>query len=562
MQKNRVMVSVALELAGIVLSIFLFYLAFPNNLSHKGFGVLAFIALLPLLRVVKQAPLWRLCMYGPIVGFGTYALFNIWLVNFHPLAIFIVPLVYAAYYLLLIPFLKLPVYALGRFAWVGQLLIWLAFEYLRTQGFLAYPYGIIGYTQYLNIPLVNFASLTGIWGVSALVLIPQFFLAQEMPALKALRLKPAALGFRLDRLKVFVLKFRPELIVMGLLFLFAFVYGRLSQVDYDGAPRVKMALVQQNVDPWVGGSRAYRASMEASIRQTRLALAEAPDIDLIVWSETSFIPAIEFHSRYRTEVDKYELVDELLAYIDSIDRPVLLGNGDGRLVLNDEGEYDREDYNAVYLYKNRNESQIYRKLHLVPFTEYFPFKTQLPWLYKILQDNDTSFWERGDEWTVFELDGLDELPQLRFSTPICFEDSFGYLSRGFVQRGAELIINLTNDSWSKSIPAATQHAAMAVFRSAENRRSLVRSTNGGLTAVIDPNGRILDTNTPFTESYIISEVPVYTASTGLYTQIGDLFAHIFLVLSILTVIFSVIRIIGQRQGSRQAGEREVSPKTK
>ena len=533
---------IALELGGILLSVFLFYLAFPNNFSHQGFGPIGFIALLPLMRTVNTTPLRRLCIYAPFIGFGTYALFNIWLINFHPLAIFIVPVVYAIWYLLLIPLLKLPTRVLGRYAWLGQVMIWLAYEYLRTQGFLGYPYGIIGYTQYLNIPIVNVASLTGIWGVSALVLMPQFFLAQEMRFPKR----------TLPEIKKFILRFRPELIALSLVFLLAVVYGLLSQVNYDEAPRVKMALVQQNVDPWIGGTRAYRNSMEASIRQTRLALEAAPDTELVVWSETSFIPAIDFHSRYRTEVEKYEMVDELLAYIDSIGIPLLLGNGDGQLVLNEDGDYTRENYNAVYLYKGRNQNQIYRKIHLVPFSEYFPYKKQFPWLYQILLDRDTSFWEQGQEWTVFELEGLRELPSLRFSTPICFEDSFGYLSRGFVQHGADIIINLTNDSWSKSVPAATQHAAMAVFRSVENRRSVVRSTNGGLTMVIDPNGRIISRNDPFTESFIITEVPIYTTSSGLYTTTGDLYAYIFLLLGVIVVILSSVLIVIRRYRKKNA----------
>ncbi len=508
------------ELGGIALSVVLFYLSFPNNFSHNGFGALGFVALFPLVRVINRAPLWRLLIYAPLTGFTTYALFNIWLINFHPLAIIVVPAIYAVYYLILIPLMKLPTYAFGRHAWLIQVIIWVAYEYVRTLGFLGYPYGIIAYTQYLNIPLLNFASLGGISAVSALVVMPQFFLAQILDGRKS------GLRFREK-----ICQFKAEIIGMGVLCSFALLYGVFSQVDYSDAPRVKMTLVQQNVDPWIGGLRAYKNSMDASIRQTRRALEETPDTELIVWSETSFIPAIDFHSTYRNEVEKYELVDELLEYINSTNVPVLLGNGDGQLVMNEEGEYVREDYNAVYLYKNRSERQIYRKLHLVPFSEYFPYEKQMPRLHKVLVDSNTSFWEKGDEWTVFELENLKNVERLRFSTPICFEDSFAYLNRGFVQRGADLIINVTNDSWSKSIPAAVQHAAMAVFRSVENRRTMVRSTNGGLTVVIDPNGRIIHRNEPFTESFITVDVPIYTQSTGIYTRTGDIPAQIFLTLA-------------------------------
>ncbi|MGI9255779.1 MAG: apolipoprotein N-acyltransferase [Salinispira sp.] len=533
------------ELGGIALSVVLFYLSFPNNFSHNGFGALGFVALFPLARVINRAPLWRLLIYAPLTGFTTYALFNIWLINFHPLAIIVVPVIYAVYYLILIPLMKLPTYAFGRHAWLIQVIIWVAYEYVRTLGFLGYPYGIIAYTQYLNIPLLNFASLGGISAVSALIVMPQFFLAQILDGRKSgLRFRNIRNIWNIrkelaQRFREKICHFKAEIIGMGVLFSFALLYGVFSQVNYSDAPRVKMTLVQQNVDPWIGGLRAYKNSMDASIRQTRRALEETPDTELIVWSETSFIPAIDFHSTYRNEVEKYELVDELLEYIDSTNIPVLLGNGDGQLVMNEEGEYVREDYNAVYLYKNRSERQIYRKLHLVPFSEYFPYKKQLPWLHKVLVDSNTSFWEKGDEWTVFELENLKNVERLRFSTPICFEDSFAYLNRGFVQRGADLIINVTNDSWSKSIPAAVQHAAMAVFRSVENRRTVVRSTNGGLTVVIDPNGRIIQRNEPFTESFITVDVPIYTQSTGMYTRTGDIPAQIFLTLAVVLSALSV-----------------------
>lgn len=278
--------SIIFEPGSIALSVFLFYLSFPNHFSDWGFGIIGFFALFPLIRLVNRTPFWRLCIYGPLIGFLTYVFFNIWLINFHPLAIFVVPIIYALYYVFLIPLLKLPTYVLGRYAWIAQVLIWLAYEYLRTLGFLGYPYGIIGYTQYLNIPLLNLASLTGVSGVSALVLIPQFFLAQIVGRFEGGQLKAG------DRSREWVREilmemraktgaklkqYKPEIIVILFLFVASVLYGVLSQVDYSGAAQVKMALVQQNVDPWIGGLRAYRNSLDASIRQTRLAL-EAPPI--------------------------------------------------------------------------------------------------------------------------------------------------------------------------------------------------------------------------------------------------------------------------------------------
>jgi apolipoprotein N-acyltransferase len=117
---------------------------------------------------------------------------------------------------------------------------------------------------------------------------------------------------------------------------------------------------------------------------------------------------------------------------------------------------------------------------------------------------------------------------VKISTPICFEDVFGYISRRFVAEGAEVIVNLTNDSWSKSEAAEMQHGAMAVFRAIENRRSVIRSTNAGITCTILPSGKITAQLDPFIEAYMIGTVPVYTDKTTGYALWGDLLGWVCL----------------------------------
>jgi apolipoprotein N-acyltransferase len=188
------------------------------------------------------------------------------------------------------------------------------------------------------------------------------------------------------------------------------------------------------------------------------------------------------------------------------------------------------------LFERGEITELYRKLHLVPFTEHFPYQKQFPFIYQALKNADTHFWEKGNKETVFEYNGL------KFSTPICFEDTFGYLSRNFVRNGAELIVNLTNDAWSKSLPAQNQHLAMAVFRSVENRRSMVRSTASGQTCGIDPNGKILAMAQPFTESYLTVSVPVVRYS-AFYTRYGDFLPLICTGMLVLILITSFILFI-------------------
>jgi apolipoprotein N-acyltransferase len=517
---------ITVDLSLIVAAALLFSSAFPNPVNHYGFGFLGFVALLPLPLLVRRASWRMIAPYGFVYGFLTYSLFNYWLLNFHPLAIFIVPVIYAVYFTALFPALKLADRAFPRYGFLVQLCFWLAYEYLRTQFFLGYPYGILGYSQFMVSPLVRVSGLVGIWGVSALVVYPGVYLGRAFFSGLTQPHKRIAVLLRSRPL--------PALAYLGVLAV-ALLYGFVSLVDYSEARHVRAAMVQQNVDPWEGGLQAYRASLNASLRQSSAALADDPDIDIVIWSETSFVPAIAYHTRYRERQESYELVRELVGYLEQQDVPFVLGNGDGRMARNEQGALVREDYNAALLFNDGEFTDVYHKIHLVPFTEHFPYRDTLPWLHGLLVANDTTFWQAGDEYTVFEAAGM------AFATPICFEDSFGYLTRNFVNAGAEVIVNLTNDSWAHSVPSAMQHMAMAVFRAGETRRSVVRGTNGGMTSVIDPNGEIVAVYPAFVEGYLIADVPVYTEQGTLYLRIGDTVAVILTFFAFVLLVFCGIR---------------------
>jgi apolipoprotein N-acyltransferase len=211
-----------------------------------------------------------------------------------------------------------------------------------------------------------------------------------------------------------------------------------------------------------------------------------------------------------------------LEYLEKQTVPFVIGNDDARREPSLNPVWDhRVDYNAAILFEGREIRTIYRKLHLVPFTEHFPYERQLPIIYRALRNADTHFWEKGNEVTVFDISGV------KFSTPICFEDTFGYISRDFVKNGAELIVNLSNDAWSNSLSCQMQHLSMAVFRTVENRRSMVRSTSSGQTCAIDPNGRILVMAEPFTEAWLSAEVPVLNSPLTFYTRHGDYLGKAF-----------------------------------
>ena len=500
----------------LLLSAVLFALAHPSLVTRWGVGPIAFVALAPVFLVLRRAGWLRVVLYGVLYGYASYALYNYWLATFHPLAIIIVPVVYMGYLLLLFLLLKLADQLFPRYGYLVQVLIWVGYEYVKSLGFLGYSYGILGYTQYLWTDFIQIAGVTGVWGVSLLVIAPSALLARW--ALEALEAGSAP--WRRALLARVWVRHRIPLLCLALLLAANLVYGATARADYQAVRQWRVALIQQNIDPWRGGFYAYERSLDILLRLSDAALREDPDI--VIWSETSFVPGIDWHTRHRTDSRRFTLVQRLRAYLDRQSVPFVVGNDDGQLERTADGEV-RVDYNAAIMFHEGEIVQTYRKIHLVPFTESFPFKRQLPGIYNWLKEADTHFWKQGTEYVVFDSGAGSGRPGVRFSTPICFEDTFGYLGRKFVGEGAQVLVNMSNDSWSASVPAEMQHMMIGVFRAVENRRSVVRSTNGGMTVTVDPDGRLLQVLEPFTDAYLIGTVPVVDGHHTLYTRWGDWF---------------------------------------
>lgn len=500
---------IGLELTLLAAGAIIFALAFPSFVSETGYAPLAFISLIPVFVLVHRSSWAMIAPYGFLYGFVTYALFNFWLSTFHPLAILIVPTIYAVYFLMVFPLLKLADTLYPRYGYLVQVLVWLGYEYLRTKGFLGYPYGNIGYSQYLFIPFIQISALAGFWAVSALVVFPSAYIGN-------------AIRVKMSDLKGFFFGHRVEAGIYAAVFAAVLIYGFAVQKDYSDYRQWKVALVQHNADTWEGGIRTFRRNLQILKKLSEEALEHDPEI--VIWSETAFVPGVDWHTKYRTDPERYALVEDFREFMSRQEVPFVTGNDDGQLgnpslppVLED-GSYNRVDYNAVLLYHENELKQTYRKTHLVPFTENFPYQNLFPGFYQLLVEHDYHFWEKGTEYTVFDAGGV------KFSTPICFEDVFGYISRRFVREGAQVIVNMTNDSWSGSVAAQMQHMAMAVFRAVENRRSVIRGSNSGMTCTIDPDGRIIDMMEPFTRGYMISTVPICTERTTPYTMWGNWFA--------------------------------------
>jgi apolipoprotein N-acyltransferase len=527
-----------INLGLVALSALLFAGSFPNLIFERGLPFLAWIAYAPVFLLLPRVSLGASVFWGALHGYTSYALFNYWLAAFHPLAGLVISCMYIVFNAALFFFLRLALILFPKRAYLVQWVIWMAYEYLCTKGFLGYSYGITGYSQWQALPLIQIADIFGVWGVSALVVFPSVWIAKVIKEQLAISNEQLAMGKR----GLSLLIANCSLLIWLAALVGALIYGFARSSDFSAEKQANIALIQHNTDPWKGGIEEYRNNLTVLKRLSDEALAARPRPDLVVWSETAFVPRIYWHETYRDDPLSWLLVKDLLDYLSKQEVPFLIGNDDARkdpAKNPNANEGYRIDYNAALLFEKGKITGIYRKLHLVPFTEHFPYKRQFPAIHRALVKADTHFWEKGAEATVFKGMGFT------FSTPICFEDTFGYISRKFVQNGAQVIINMSNDAWSKSLPAQNQHLTMAVFRAVENRRPVVRATSSGQTCGIAPNGRIIAMAPPFAEAALGVAIPIVNGDT-VYTRRGDFLAVGFTAAAVFLLLFGTIaRIIRQ-----------------
>ena len=538
--RERSLRTLCSEVLVLLASAFVLAASFPGFLTDDGIAPLVFVALIPVFMVIRNTT-WRcVWFHGFLFGLVYYFFFNYWLKGFHALAIVIAPVIKGGEMLLLFLALKAIDEAFPKKGYILKGAVWAAYAYLAENWFAGYPYGNIVYALYPYPVLYQIADITGIWGIICLMVFPQ--------AAAADYLYPWVMGKK-GSFRLWLKSNLIPLIIWALLSVASIIYGIFSLAYWEDripSSTMRVACVQHNHDSWKGGYNTYRSNFNNLKRYTTESLVTDPD--LVIWSETAFVPSVAWHTTYDAEgtvwEDIHDLTIDFVEYAESIGVPLLTGNpksviADPSLPPYDEdGNKNSVEYNTVILFQDGEIKGEYIKQHLVPFTEHFPYEKQLPWLYNLLKAMDYNWWIPGTEPTVFDLNGV------HFSTPICYEDAFGVLNAEYVASGAEVIINMTNDNWSKKPSAEWQHAEIAAFRSVETRKAMVRGTNSGITCLIVPTGEIQDPMKPFSMGTHSGGVPVYSQSdygNTFYVEHIDLFAKIAIGVSIAALAYWLIR---------------------
>ncbi len=403
--------------------------------------------------------------------------------------------------------------------------IWVSLEFIRANLFTGFGWCALGYSQYENIALIQIADITGVYGVSFLIVLANVFFANVWKYI--LRYKLGVFKCINNEGKFLCIQF----FLISFIFLGIYGYGilRLRQEDSEASTAVSVAVVQADIPQQIKWNEsAWPVIMEEYKSLTVRAAAYHPQ--LIVWPETS-LPG------YLGERNPF--FAELKGFVKDIGIPLLFG-----AVVLENGRY----YNSAILLSSTGEKLgRYDKLHLVPFGEYIPLRGVFPFLEDIVPIGDFT---AGSKYKVFPFLGIrggKSSIERGFSVLICFEDTVPKLSRRFVRRGAGLLINITNDGWFKDTIAPYLHLQSSVFRTIENRRPLIRAANTGISCFIDNRGKIynyvldLQGRKTFISGYSVGQVHFGTHKS-FYTNFGDIFVVLCFVPFILSLFNNLARL--------------------
>jgi apolipoprotein N-acyltransferase len=428
--------------------------------------------------------------------------------------------------------------------------IWVALEMIRVRFLGGFPWNPLGASQYQLIPLIQIASVTGVYGVSFLVVWVSLSL---FSAGRMIFHRPASR---------FAWQMEIYLPLAAVAALFAFGFARMNEPDTSGAT-LRITLVQ----PGVPQTLIWNPNENTNRFQQLLELSEhalTNQTDLLIWPEAA-VP--EFNEA------SYAAITNLV----HMHHIWLIFNADAvewRPQAKNKDDFDV--FNAAFLFDPEGHfKNVYHKQKLVIFGEYIPLVRWLPfikWFTPI-----TSSFASGDRAVPFEMNinperrpparqesnaeipgagsetGVSNDLRIKTATLICYEDIFPQLAREYVQDDTDFLVNLTNDGWFGDGAAQWQQAAAAIFRAVENCVPLVRCTNNGLTCRVDSHGRLREifrdkTGSVYGVGAMTIELPLLQPgekrAPTFYNQHGDWFGWLCVG---VTGILLVVKIAGQRR---------------
>ncbi len=381
---------------------------------------------------------------------------------------------------------------------------WTAVEYIKSWLLTGFPWDNLAYSQFQVLPLIQIADITGVYGVSFVLVLVNCTAAAMLQAF-------------MHKKKVPVAEIATSLALVGMALGYGYQRVTANSTPPHGSP-VKICLVQPNIPQDLKWDPGYlTATLEKLRILTHACIAERPA--MVIWPEAATPFFYQAEETYRAILA--EIVRETGVHL-------LFGSPSY-----EEIPGGQQFFNSAFLLSPRNGIVgKYDKIHLVPYGEYVPLQRFFPFIQKMVEG--ISDFSPGRDIQNMSLAGC------RFATLICYEIIFPDLVRRFVDRGAQFIVNITNDAWFGATSAPHQHLAMAVFRAVENKRCIARCANTGISAVIGPSGAIIRQTNIFTEA-VLSDMIYCIQQRTVYTRYGDIFALLCVAAGILFVILACKR---------------------
>jgi len=479
----------------------------PTRLSW-----LAWTALLPLFISIKGTPPSQALKLGLLAGMSHYLSLIYWIIfvldHYGNLGVFLSlgPYLLLCFYLSI--FTALFCWGTARitqkelpFPWFFVAGLWVSLEYARAHILSGFPWCLLGYSQYTHLHIIQVADMAGVYGVSFLIVLSNgilYSLLFKSPGKRAML-------FRFETLFGLVL-------LAG-----AISYGFLkedSRKSHRPTHQVTCAIVQPNIDQSMKWEPSYQLETMDTYRRLTLSTSSAHP-QLIVWPET----AVPFFFQ-----EQNDLSEEVRSLTKILHADLLFGSP----------AYRRTGktfvyHNRAYLLTADGHISSYDKVHLVPFGEYVPFKSILFFVDRLVAG-------AGDFVPGKTIEPLRNR-NLVIGPLICFEAIFPGLSREQVRKGAQILVNLTNDAWFGSTSAPYQHLSMAVFRAIENRTPLIRAANTGISAFIAPSGKIEAASSLFRAQTLTRVVHLSYSPPTFYDRFGDIFSILLSIISILAMLW-------------------------
>lgn len=483
-----------------VLSGALVALSFPNS----GFSFLAWIALIPLLTALEGATLRSAFRLGFICGMAAYAGILYWInvvitqYGHLPWAASIPLYLTLAAWMGLFYGLATLVARAGEQTGIKSAftlpVAWVAGDLLRSVLMTGTPWAMLGHSQYRTLPLIQIADICGVFGITLLIVLANVVLYRALRAVSG-----AGVPYPVKSLLVFLILFIATLF---------YGFSRLNEVDSTPAKSLRIALVQGNIPQDVKWSPAFQD--ETIARYERLTREAAKGgVDLVVWPESAVPFFLQDEPRHAERIRS--LARELSASLIVGSPAHELRNG-RRVFLN----------SAFMISPSGEIAGRSDKIHLVPFGEYVPLGRFFPFISKMVVG--IGDFSPGERAVTFQAAGT------QIGTLICAEAVFPELGRAYVNNGARILANITNDAWFGRTSAPYQHLSIASFRAVETRTPMIRAANTGVTAFIDQNGHIITMTGLFVEGYRISDVSPGSGDS-IYLRIGDAAAWLCVLLT-------------------------------